>query len=84
MGLIILIVIGAVLGWLASILLRYESRGSILSTFGAGIGGAVLGAIISDGVPLLSGIGAGQLFWAIAGAAFAIGVVVLVQRKSFQ
>jgi uncharacterized membrane protein YeaQ/YmgE (transglycosylase-associated protein family) len=43
MGLVFLIVLGALLGWLAAIVMRAEQGRGILLNVAAGIGGALLG-----------------------------------------
>ncbi len=81
MGLIILTVVGAVLGWLASILLEQEDSSTILSSIAAGIAGAWVAAIIAGGAPLHSGLGGLQLVWATLGALVAIVVLNLVRQR---
>lgn len=56
MGLIFLIVVGAVLGWLAAIVTRSENLGGILRNVSAGIAGACLAGLVIN--PL---VGAGSL-----------------------
>lgn len=51
MGLVLLVVVGAALGWLAAIIMRTESTRGILLNIGAGVAGALLAGLIVS--PLL-------------------------------
>ena len=42
MGVVFLVVVGSILGWLAAIIMRTEHKRGILLTIAAGIGGALL------------------------------------------
>jgi uncharacterized membrane protein YeaQ/YmgE (transglycosylase-associated protein family) len=72
MGLIILIIVGALLGWLGSIVFRRESRSGILTCMLAGTAGALAGGALNGSVPLLAGIAPMQLIWAVLGASVAV------------
>ena len=71
MALLVLIVLGASLGWLASILGRTEAAGDILRQIGLGIVvSAIAGAIANEGTMVgslsLLGLGAGLVAAVIA------------------
>ena len=53
MGLLFIIVVGAILGWLAAIILRIETPRGILLNIAAGIAGALLTGLVIG--PLLLG-----------------------------
>ncbi len=53
MGLLFMIVVGAILGWLAAIVLRIEAPKGILLNIAAGVGGALLTGLFIG--PLLLG-----------------------------
>jgi uncharacterized membrane protein YeaQ/YmgE (transglycosylase-associated protein family) len=53
MGLLFMIVVGAILGWLAAIILRIEAPRGILLNIAAGVGGALLAGMLVG--PLLLG-----------------------------
>lgn len=53
MGLLFMIVVGAILGWLAAIILRIEAPRGILLNISAGVGGALLAGLLVG--PLLLG-----------------------------
>lgn len=72
MGLIIVIIVGAVFGWLVAIVVDRDDRvGSAVCGL-AGAVGAVVGAVLAGDVPLLSGVSPEQLLWAVVGALMAI------------
>ena len=84
MGLIILIVIGAVLGWLATIALRIEDgRGILLSALAGVIGSLVAGLIAGTGV-LFGAITGTALLWAVVGAGILIAAFNLVRRRAYR
>lgn len=84
MGLIILVVVGALLGWLGSILLRREERSDILVLAGAGIVGALLAGAVIGSANLLAAIGAMDLLWAVIGAVVAVGIADLARQRAFR
>ncbi|MFN2099515.1 GlsB/YeaQ/YmgE family stress response membrane protein [Altererythrobacter sp. MF3-039] len=69
MGLLILVVVGAILGWLATILTRIEDKRGILLNLGVGAAAAVLvGAVVNSGSVLL-GVSGVSVLAAFAGSA---------------
>ena len=84
MGLIILIVVGALLGWLCSIVLRREDRGAILTMMGAGIVGSLLAGAILGNANLLATVGPLDLLWAVLGAIAAIALADVARQRAFR
>jgi uncharacterized membrane protein YeaQ/YmgE (transglycosylase-associated protein family) len=82
MGFIFLIVVGALLGWLGSIMLRREDRAAILTLVGAGIVGAFVAAAVLGNAALLSAVGPIDLLWAVIGAVAAIIVADLARQRA--
>ncbi|MFN3990391.1 MAG: hypothetical protein ACK4IS_09030 [Erythrobacter sp.] len=73
MALLVLIVLGVTLGWLASILARTEAPGQIFRQIGAGVAvSLVAGVLLNDGTVL------GSLSFLALGAALAATTVTLV------
>lgn len=72
MGLLIVSVVGSILGWLAAIVLDRDLRGGTAVCAGSGVVGAIAGALLVGGVPLLLGVSAAQLLWSVLGGLFAI------------
>ena len=84
MGLIILIIAGALLGWLASIFLQLEDGRSIARNILAGtIGSLVVGVATSGGI-FLGSIQGITLLWAALGAVVLIGAYNLLRQKALR
>ncbi|MAM37878.1 MAG: hypothetical protein CL949_05110 [Erythrobacter sp.] len=82
MGLIILIVTGALLGWLATIALCVEDGRTILRNIAAGtIGSVAIGMATSAGV-FLGSIRGITLLWAVLGALVVITLYNVVRQKA--
>ena len=87
MGIIILIIVGGILGWLASIIMRTDAQQGILLNVIVGIIGALLAGFLI--VPLIGGgsITAGDfsvssLLVSFLGAIVLLAIVYLVGRLS--
>lgn len=72
MGLAIVMIVGAVLGWLAAIIVDRNDRIAADVCALVGTLGAVAGALLAERVPLLAGVAPTQLLWAVLGALTAI------------
>ncbi|WP_133365921.1 GlsB/YeaQ/YmgE family stress response membrane protein [Qipengyuania sediminis] len=82
MGLAIVIIVGAVLGWLAAIVVDRDDRvGTAICAF-VGAKGALVAALLAGDVPLVRGLSEEQLLWSVLGALLAIVAVnaIVVQR----
>lgn len=86
MGLIILLVVGGVLGWLASIVMRTDAQQGIFLNIVVGIVGAMLGGFLLTpfvgGGSITNGITAGSLIVSFLGALVLLAIVNLVRRGS--
>ena len=82
MGLIILIVTGALLGWLATIALQIEDGRGILRNVVAGIVGSLGVGLATSGGVFLGAIRASTLLWAVAGAIVLNGLYNFVREKA--
>lgn len=82
MGLIILIVTGALLGWLATIALQIEDGRGILRNVVAGIIGSLGVGLATSGGVFLGAIRASTLLWAAVGAIVLIGLYNVVREKA--
>lgn len=85
MGFIILIVVGGILGWLASIVMRTDAQQGILLNVVVGIVGALLGGFLLS--PLFGseditdgGISIMSLLVSFLGAVILLAIVNLVRR----
>ena len=87
MGLIILLVVGGLIGWVASMIMRTDGQQGIFLNIVVGIVGAVLaGFIITPligGVPITSGVvGIQSVLVSLLGAIVLLAIVNLVRRGS--
>ena len=81
MGLIILLLIGTLFGWLASIALRIEGGRDIVRNMVAGVIGALgVGLFLSGGI-FLGALRATTLLGAAVGAFAIIGLYNLIRRN---
>jgi uncharacterized membrane protein YeaQ/YmgE (transglycosylase-associated protein family) len=87
MGLIILIIVGGILGWLASIVMRTDAQQGILLNVVVGIIGALLAGLILN--PLIGGgnimsgdFSAVSLLVSFLGAVVLLAIVNLFRRGS--
>lgn len=86
MGLIILLVVGGVLGWLASIVMRTDAQQGIflnivVGIVGALLGGFLLGPLIGGG-SITQGVSIPSLVTSFLGALILLAIVNLVRRGS--
>ena len=82
MGLVIVIVVGAILGWLAAIVVERDDRvGAAICTL-TGMAGSIVAALLAGDTPLAMGVSATQLLWGVVGSVLAIVAVnaVVVAR----
>lgn len=87
MGLIILVIVGGILGWLASIVMRTDGQQGIFLNVIVGVVGALLAGFILN--PLLGGgnimagdFSASSLLVSFIGAVVLLAIVNLVRRGS--
>ena len=89
MGLIILIIVGGILGWLASIVMRTDGQQGILLNVVVGIVGALLAGFILN--PMIGGgnimngdLSGSSLLVSFLGAVVLLAIVNLVRRGSMR
>ncbi len=87
MGLIILIVVGGVLGWLASLMMRTDGQQGILLNVAVGIVGAVIAGLVVN--PMIGGgnimngdYSVSSLLVSFLGAVVLLAIVNLIRRGS--
>jgi uncharacterized membrane protein YeaQ/YmgE (transglycosylase-associated protein family) len=71
MGIIITLIVGGIIGWLASIVMRTDAQQGMILNVVVGIVGAFLGLSTFDPIGLL---------WAFIGAVVLLGIINLVRR----
>ncbi len=83
MGLIIWLVIGGVIGWLASIIMRTDAQQGILLNIVVGIVGAFIGGLIISGGSINNApLNVTSFLVSLLGAVILLGIVNLVRRGS--
>ena len=84
MNIVLWIVLGAVAGWLASIVMRTNAQQGLLLDIVLGIAGAVVGGLIMNflGAPGTTGFNIYSLFVAFIGAAVLIGLGRAISRTA--
>jgi uncharacterized membrane protein YeaQ/YmgE (transglycosylase-associated protein family) len=81
MGLLLLIVVGGVLGWLASIIVLADDRQGVLLNVATGIAGALIAGLLTNNGPILSGLSAYALLAAFVGALAGLVLANLVRNR---
>ncbi len=87
MGLIIVLIVGGILGWLASIVMRTDGQQGIILNVVVGIVGAILGGFLLTpligGAPITTGaLDVRSLLVSFLGAIILLAIVNLVRRGS--
>ncbi|OEY99341.1 MULTISPECIES: GlsB/YeaQ/YmgE family stress response membrane protein [Stenotrophomonas] len=83
MGIIIWLIVGGIVGWLASIIMRRDAQQGIILNIVVGIVGALIagflfGGNINDGITLWS------FLYSLIGAVILLAIVNLFTRKSIR
>lgn len=81
MSLLIILFIGANIGWLASIVLLVDRPADVLANVGAGTLGAFLFGVMASSISLLEGITATTLLVSAIGAALAVAATNLFTHR---
>ena len=89
MGLIVLLVVGGIVGWLASLIMRTDGQQGIFLNIVVGIIGAVIAGFVVTpligGVPITSGVISIQsVLVSLLGAIILLAVINLVRRGSMR
>jgi len=79
-GLIVLLVVGGILGWLASIVMRTDAQQGIFLNIVVGVVGALIGGLIVAGGSITTGISVTSLLVSFLGAVILLALVNLVRR----
>ena len=82
MGLIIWLIIGGVVGWLASIIMRTDAQQGILLNIVVGIVGAFVGGLIFNGGTINEALTLQSFLVSLVGAVILLALVNLVRRGS--
>lgn len=85
MGLIITLIVGGIIGWLASLVMRTDAQQGIFLNIVVGVVGAFVGNIVAGlfgAAASLSTFSATGLLWSFIGAIILLGLINLVRRGS--
>ncbi|SEM96551.1 Uncharacterized membrane protein YeaQ/YmgE, transglycosylase-associated protein family [Sphingomonas gellani] len=83
MGIILWLIVGGVIGWLASIIMRTDAQQGIFLNIIVGIVGAFLGGLIVNGGSINnSGLTVTSFLVSLLGAIILLAIVNLVRRGS--
>jgi uncharacterized membrane protein YeaQ/YmgE (transglycosylase-associated protein family) len=81
-GIIVWLVVGGVVGWLASLIMRTDAQQGILMNIIVGIVGAFLAGLLLGGGTINQGISLESFLYSLLGAVILLAVVNLVRRGS--
>ena len=85
MGIIIWLVVGGVVGWLASLVMRTDAQQGILLNIVVGIVGAFLGGLIFNRGDINDApLNLNALLMSLVGAIILLGIVILIRRGSLR
>ncbi|HMO76668.1 MAG TPA: GlsB/YeaQ/YmgE family stress response membrane protein [Sphingopyxis sp.] len=82
MGFIIWLIVGGVVGWLASIVMRTDAQQGILLNIVVGIVGAFIGGLLISGGSINQGITLYSFLVSLLGAIILLAIVNLIRRGS--
>jgi uncharacterized membrane protein YeaQ/YmgE (transglycosylase-associated protein family) len=83
MGIILWLIVGGVIGWLASMIMRTDAQQGILLNIVVGIVGAFIGGMIFSGGSINNaGLTLTSFLVSLVGAVFLLAIVNLVRRGS--
>ena len=81
MGIIIWLVVGGIVGWLASLIMRTDAQQGIILNIVVGIVGAVIAGLLLGG-SINEGITIETFLYSLLGAVILLAIVNLVRRGS--
>lgn len=83
-GIIVWLIVGGVVGWLASIIMRTNAQQGILLNILVGIVGAFIAGLIIGGGSINQAITIESFLWSLLGAVVLLAIVNLVRRGSIR
>jgi len=84
MGIILWLIVGGIVGWLASIVMRTDAQQGILLNIVVGIVGAFLAGLLFGGGSINDGITVGSFLMSLVGAIILLAIVNLFRRGSMR
>jgi uncharacterized membrane protein YeaQ/YmgE (transglycosylase-associated protein family) len=80
MGIILWLIVGGIVGWLASIVMRTDAQQGILLNIVVGIVGAFLAGLVFGGGSINEGITVGSFLMSLLGAVVLLAIVNMFRR----
>jgi len=80
MGFIIWLIVGGIVGWLASLIMRTDAQQGIILNIVVGIVGAVIAGLLFGGGSINNGITIETFLWSLLGAVILLAIVNLIRR----
>ena len=80
MGIILWLIVGGIVGWLASIVMRTNAQQGILLNIVVGVVGAFLAGLIFGGGSINEGITVGSFLMSLLGAIVLLAIVNMFRR----
>ena len=81
-GIIVWLVVGGVVGWLASLLMRTDAQQGIILNIVVGIVGAFIAGLIIGGGSINQDLTVESFLWSLLGAVVLLAIVNLIRRGS--
>jgi len=84
MGIIIWLIVGGIVGWLASLIMRTDAQQGVLMNIVVGIVGAVIAGLVLGGGNINNSdpLDLTNILWSLLGAVILLAVVNLIRRGS--
>ncbi|EQB02400.1 putative membrane protein YeaQ/YmgE (transglycosylase-associated protein family) [Sphingobium wenxiniae] len=82
MGIILWLIVGGIVGWLASMVMRTDAQQGILLNIVVGIVGAFIGGLIFSGGSINEGLTLYSFLVSLVGAIILLAIVNLIRRGS--
>ena len=80
MGIIIWLIVGGIVGWLASLIMRTDAQQGIILNIVVGIIGAVLAGLLLGKGNINQGFTIETFLWSLVGAVILLAIVNLIRR----
>jgi uncharacterized membrane protein YeaQ/YmgE (transglycosylase-associated protein family) len=84
MGIIIWLIVGGIVGWLASLIMRTDAQQGVLMNIVVGIVGAVIAGLVLGGGNINNSdpLDLTNILWSLLGAVILLAIVNLIRRGS--
>ena len=80
MGIIVWLIVGGIVGWLASLIMRTDAQQGIILNIVVGIVGAVVAGLLLGKGNINQGLSIETFLWSLIGAMILLAIVNLIRR----